>query len=108
MRSHQALKIAMVACISPTLECTATGHGLAGDLGVAMRDSPRGFLVQAQQHLRPLIAEIVDQTVVQAAIARTGIERDIGMSSARSASATRRCRKQPRWRRTARAARHPL
>ena len=23
MRSHQALKIAMVACISPTLECTA-------------------------------------------------------------------------------------
>ena len=53
-------------------------HRLAGDLGIAVRDGDRGFLVQAEQHLRPLIAEIVDQTVVQAAIAGARIERDIG------------------------------
>ena len=28
MRSHQALKIAIVACISPTLECTAAAIGV--------------------------------------------------------------------------------
>ena len=28
MRSHQALKIAMVACISPTFECTAAAIAL--------------------------------------------------------------------------------
>ena len=54
------------------------GHRLAGDLGIAVRDGDRAFLVQAEQHLRPLIAEIVHQAVVQAAIAGAGIERDIG------------------------------
>ena len=53
-------------------------HRLAGDLGVAVRDGDRAFLVQAEQHLRPLIAEIIDQTVVQTAIAGARIERDIG------------------------------
>jgi hypothetical protein len=41
MRSHQALNIAMVACISPTLLCTAARHRLAGDLGIAVRDGDR-------------------------------------------------------------------
>ena len=36
------------------------GHRLAGDLGIAVRDGDGGFLVQAQQHLRLRIAEIVD------------------------------------------------
>ena len=54
------------------------GHRLAGDLGIAVRDGDRAFLVQAEQHLRPLVAEIVHQAVVQAAIAGAGIERDIG------------------------------
>ena len=53
-------------------------HRLAGDLGIAVRDRDRGFLVQAEQHLRLLVAEIVDDAVVQAAIAGAGIERDIG------------------------------
>ena len=77
MRSHQALKIAMVPCISPTLECTAAAIALAGHLGIAVRDGDRVLLVQAEQHLRLLVAEIVDQAVVQAAIAGARIERDI-------------------------------
>ena len=52
-------------------------HRLAGDLGVAVRDRDRGFLVQAEDHLRLLVAEEVDDGVVQAAIARARIERDI-------------------------------
>ena len=43
-----------------------------------MRDRDRAFLMQAEQHLRPLIAEIIDEAVVQPAIAGAGIERDIG------------------------------
>ena len=53
-------------------------HRLAGDFGVAMRDGDRAFLVQAEQHLWPLVAEVVHQAVVQAAIAGARIERDIG------------------------------
>ena len=34
-------------------------HRLAGDFGIAMRDGDRAFLVQAEQHLRPLIAEVI-------------------------------------------------
>ena len=54
-----------------------SGHRLAGDLGVAMRDRDRGLFVQAEQHLRLLVAEEVDDEVVQAPVARAGIERDI-------------------------------
>ena len=53
-------------------------HRAARDLGVAVRDRDRGLLVQAEQHLRRRVAEIIDQAVVQAAIARAGIERDVG------------------------------
>ena len=35
------------------------GHRLAGDLGVALRDRDRDLLMQAQDHLRRLVAEIV-------------------------------------------------
>ena len=52
------------------------GHGFAGDLGIAVRNGDRMLFVQAQKHLRPFITEIIDQTVVQAPIAGTGIERD--------------------------------
>ena len=54
------------------------GHRLAGDRGVALRDGDRVLLVQAQKHSRVLVAEIIDDAVVQAAIAGAGIERDIG------------------------------
>ena len=53
-------------------------HRLAGHLGVAVRDCDRALLVQAEQHLRRGIAEVIDEAVVQAAIARAGIERDVG------------------------------
>jgi hypothetical protein len=43
-----------------------------------MRDRHGALLVQAQQHLRPFVAEIVHQTVVQPAVTRAGIERDVG------------------------------
>ena len=44
---------------------------------VAVRDGHRGFLVQAEEHLRPVVAEIVDDAVVQPAVARAGIEREV-------------------------------
>ncbi len=53
-------------------------HRLAGDLGIAVGDRDRRLFVQAQQHLRRGVADVIDQAVVQAAIARPGIERDIG------------------------------
>ncbi len=53
-------------------------HRLAGDLGIALRDRHRAFLVQAEQHLRLRVAEVVDDAVVEAAIAGAGVERDIG------------------------------
>ena len=43
-----------------------------------MRDRDRAFLVQAEQHLRPFVAEIIDEAVVQPAIAGPRIEGDIG------------------------------
>jgi len=54
------------------------GHRLAGHLGVAMRHRHRMLLVQAQDHLRVAIAEMIDQAVVESAIGGTGIEADIG------------------------------
>ena len=53
-------------------------HGLAGDLGITVSDSDCGFLVQAEQHLRLGIAEVIDDAVVQPAIARARRERDVG------------------------------
>ena len=52
-------------------------HRLAGRLGVAVRDLHRDLLVLAQQHRR-LVAAVVDQRVVQPAVARAGVERDVG------------------------------
>ncbi len=52
-------------------------HRLAGHFRIAVRDGDRGLLVQAQQHLRAGIADMVDQAVMQTAIARAWIERDI-------------------------------
>ncbi len=52
-------------------------HRLSGRLGVAVRDLHRDLLVLAEQDRR-LIAAVIDQRVVQAAIARPRIERDEG------------------------------
>ena len=71
------MNIAIEACINPTFECTAAAIGLSVDLGIAVRDRDGGFLVQAEQHLRRLVPEIIHDRVVQAAKARAGIERDI-------------------------------
>ena len=53
------------------------GHRLAGRLGVAVRDRDRMVLVQAEDDAGILVAEMIDQAVVKAAIARAGIEADI-------------------------------
>jgi len=58
------------------------GHRLAGGLGIAMRDRHRMILVQAEQNTRPLVAEVVDDAVVQPAVARAGVEADIGNAKA--------------------------
>ena len=49
---------------------------LAGDAALAMRDRDRALLVQAEQHLG-LVAEIIDEAVMQAAEARARRQRDI-------------------------------
>ncbi len=41
------------------------GHRPLGHLGVAMGDGDRMLLVKAQQHLRPFVAEMVDEAVMQ-------------------------------------------
>ncbi len=43
-----------------------------------MRDRDRTLLVEAEQHLRRIVAEIIDEAVMQPAVARAGIERDVG------------------------------
>ena len=53
-------------------------HGFAGHFGIAVGDGDGGLLVQAKQHLRLGIAEIIDNAVVQSAVARARRERDIG------------------------------
>ncbi len=50
----------------------------AGDACVAVRQCHGVLLVNTQQHLGSRVAEIVDQAVVQTAIARAGRERDVG------------------------------
>ena len=52
-------------------------HRPAGRLGVAVGDLHRDLLVLAQQDRR-LVAAVIDQRIVQAAIAGARIERDIG------------------------------
>ena len=53
------------------------GHRLAGRLGIAVRDRDRMVLVQAQDDAGILVAEMIDEAVVKAAIARAGVEADI-------------------------------
>src|SRR2546423_9378276 len=54
------------------------GHRLAGRLGVTMRNRERVILVQADDDAGVDVAEMIDQTVVEPAIARAGVEADIG------------------------------
>ena len=89
-RSHHALKIAIGACMSPTFACSAAAIIAAGRLGVAVRDrrprSPRGG---DSTICGVAVAEVVDDAVVQPAVARAGNERDVaGSSSSRSIAAT--------------------
>ena len=53
-------------------------HRLFRHLGPAMGDRHRRLLVQAEQHLRLLVAELVDEAVMEPAIRGAGIERHIG------------------------------
>ncbi len=90
----------------PDIGMHRADHRLAGDLGIAVGDGDGGFLVQAEQHLRLRIAEIVDDAVVQAAIARAGRERDIGdVERAAARRRSHRSRNRGHWRRSASGAR---
>ena len=53
-------------------------HGAARDLGPAVGDGDCVLLVQAQQHRGALVAEAIDEAVVQPAEAGSGIEGDVG------------------------------
>jgi len=48
--------------------CAAPLPSLLRDLRIAMSDRYRMFFMQSEQNLRPFIAEIVHQAVVEAAI----------------------------------------
>src|ERR1700730_2278357 len=61
----------------PDIAVQHAGHRLAGRLGIAVRDRDRMVLVQTQQDTRPLVAEMIDDAVVQPAITRAGIQADI-------------------------------
>ena len=52
-------------------------HRLVGDLGVTVGDRDRHLLVEAEQHGRVLVAEVVDQAVVQAGEARSRVLHDV-------------------------------
>ena len=54
------------------------GHRATRHLGVAMRDGDGRLLVQAQQKLRILVAEIIDERIVQSAKARARIDGYVG------------------------------
>ncbi len=66
----------------PDIAVQHAGHRLAGGLGVAVRDRDRMVLVQAEQNAGLRVAEMVDQAVVQPAIARARVEADIGDAGA--------------------------
>ncbi len=52
-------------------------HRLAARLGVAVGDLHGDLFVIAEQHRR-LVLAVIDQRIVQAAVTRAGIERDVG------------------------------
>jgi hypothetical protein len=54
-----------------------TGHGLIERFAISMSDGNDMILMQAKQHLRIFITQIIDKTIVEAAIACTRIERYI-------------------------------
>ena len=71
------------------------GHHAIGRLAVALRDRHRVLVVQAQDHLRRAVAEVVDEAVVQPAVARAGIERDVrDVERAQHRRRSRRCRRR--------------
>jgi hypothetical protein len=57
-------------------------HGLAGRLGIAVRDRDRMVFMQAQQDAGIFIAQMIDQAVMQPAIARARVEAEIADAAA--------------------------
>ena len=53
-------------------------HHAPARFGVAVRHRHRALLVQAEQHLRTLVADVIHEAVVQPAEARTGHQGDPG------------------------------
>ena len=51
---------------------------LAGNFGIAVGDGDSVLFVQHHHHLRLLVTQVVDQAVMQAAKAGTGVEQDVG------------------------------
>ena len=61
----------------PDIGVQRHGHRLLGDFAVAVGDRNRMLFVQADDHLRIAVAEVVDDAVVKAAIAGAGHQRDV-------------------------------
>ena len=61
----------------PDIRVDGHGHWAPGHFGVTVRNRYCVLLVKTQQHLRADVAEMVDEAVVQAAIARARVKRDV-------------------------------
>ncbi len=66
----------------PDIAVQHATHGLAGRLGIAVRDRDRMVLMQAQQDAGIFIAQMIDQAVMQPAIARARVEAEIADAAA--------------------------
>ena len=66
----------------PDIGMERDAHRLFGDFRIALRNGNRMFLMQADQHLRIAVAEVIDHAVMQAAIARARRQRNIAQVKA--------------------------
>ena len=65
----------------PDIRMHRDGQSLVGDLGITLRDTNGMLLMHAGDDLGRLIAQVIYEAVVQAAVAGSGVEADIGNPS---------------------------
>ncbi len=75
-RSHQALKMPMSRA-SVRRYCAGTGHHLVRRLSVTMRDRDCVIFIEAQQHLRIAVAQIVHEAVMQPPVTCSRVQGDV-------------------------------
>ena len=77
MRSHHALKMAIVACMRPTLACSATASGRPVTRVYPCASATACSSCTQSKSSGRIVAEVIHQAVVQAAKARAGCQRNV-------------------------------